>query len=53
MNKILLGLAGLAVLIFGLVLIVKFWPQTVMLFQAVVGILVAIIGLVMMSVARD
>lgn len=53
MNKVLLGLTGLAVLILGLVLLVKFWPQTVILFKAVVGVLVAITGLVMMSVARD
>lgn len=53
MNKVLLGLTGLAVLILGLVLLVKFWPQTVILFKAVVGVLVAVTGLVMMSVARD
>lgn len=53
MNRFLLGLSGLLVLILGLVLIVKFWPQTTVFFQAVVGILVAITGLVMMSVARD
>ena len=53
MKKIFLGLTGLAALIIGLSLVLKFWPQTVILFKAVIGALIAIAGLVMMSIARD
>ncbi|MFA6379126.1 MAG: hypothetical protein WCX16_05035 [Candidatus Omnitrophota bacterium] len=53
MRKILLGLTGLAALIAGLSLILRFWPDTVVLFRGVVGIFIAITGLVMMTIARD
>jgi hypothetical protein len=53
MKKMLLGLMGLAVLIAGLSLILRFWPETTVLFKGVIGIFVAITGLVMMTVSRD
>lgn len=53
MKKILLWIAGLAVLVLGLWLILKYWSEIAVLFKALIGILIAIIGIVMMSVARD
>lgn len=53
MKKILLGLMGLVVLIAGLSLILRFWGEITMIFKGVIGILLAIAGLVMMTVARD
>ncbi len=53
MKKIALWIAGLLVLVFGLWLILKCWGEITVLFKALVGILIAIVGIVMMSVARD
>ncbi len=53
MKKIALGLLGLVALIAGLSLILRFWSETVVLFKGTIGILIAIVGLVMMTIARD
>lgn len=53
MKKILLWIAGLAVLVLGLWLILKYWSEIAVLFKALIGILIAIVGIVMMTVARD
>jgi len=53
MKKILLGLLGLVVLVAGIFSILRFWSDTVVVFKGVIGILVAITGLVMMTIARD
>lgn len=53
MKNILLGLVGLAICIAGIYLVLIFWQDVVALFRAVVGGVIAMIGLVMMSMARD
>lgn len=53
MKKILLWVAGLIVLVLGLGLILKFWGEIAILFKGIIGMALAIAGLVMMSVARD
>lgn len=53
MKKILLWLTGLGVLIVGLGLILRFWTDISILFKAMIGIILAVAGIVMMSIARD
>ena len=53
MKKILFWLAGLIVLLAGLGLILKFWSELAVLFKGIIGMILAVVGLVMMSVARD
>jgi len=53
MKKVLLGLMGLAFLAGGVSLILRFWPDTAVVFRGVIGIFIAIAGLVMMTIARD
>ena len=52
-KKILLGVAGFIVLGIGLGLILKFWAEIAVLFKGTIGIVLAVAGLVMMSVAKD
>ncbi|MDP8264037.1 MAG: hypothetical protein P9M12_00980 [Candidatus Aceula lacicola] len=53
MKKILFWFVGLIVLVAGLGLILNFWSELAVLFKGIIGILIAITGIVMMSVARD
>ena len=53
MKKILLWFVGLGVLVVGLGLILKFWAEITILFKGLIGMILAVAGLVIMSVARD
>jgi len=53
MRKILLWVFGLISCIFGISFVLIFWKDVVALFYGVIGGILAIIGLAMMSMARD
>ena len=53
MKRLFLWLIGFLAVIAGVALILIFWRDVVGLFKAVVGITLGIIGLAMMSMARD
>lgn len=53
MQKIILWVLGLAICVLGISFVLIFWKDVVALFRGVVGGVLAIIGLVMMSMARD
>ncbi len=53
MKIFFLGLLGFVFCIFGIGLIFVFWPDVVALFRSVIGALLAIAGLVLMSIALD
>jgi cobalamin biosynthesis protein CobD/CbiB len=53
MKNLLLGLFGLLICMGGIYLVLLFWQDVVALFRAVIGGLIAMVGLVMMSIARD
>lgn len=53
MKKIFLGVCGFILCVFGIVLVLVFWKDVVLLFRGVVGALLAITGLAMMAVSRD
>jgi len=53
MKNLLLGLFGLLICMGDIYLVLLFWQDVVALFRAVIGGLIAMVGLVMMSIARD
>ena len=53
MKKILLWIVGLVAVLAGIGLVLLFWKDIVVVFRAVIGVFLAITGLVMMSVSRD
>lgn len=52
-KKAVLFLAGSAVLISGVTLILSWWPEVVLLFKGAVGMVLALAGLVMLALIRD
>jgi len=52
-RKILLWVLGFAVCILGISFVLIFWKDVVALSRGVVGGILAIVGIVMMSMARD
>ena len=51
-KKILLHLIGLATLLAGVVLILTWWQQLVIVFQGAIGVILALVGLAMLYMAR-
>ena len=52
-KKILLFLCGIVILVFGIVLILKWWTYVGVLFKGVIGMIVALTGLVLLGMAKD
>lgn len=51
-NKMLFGIVGLVLVIVGVALCLRDWPMIVFLFKAMLGPLLAIIGLVLMAMIK-
>ena len=51
-KKDLIFYGGIGVLVFGVVLILAWWPHVVSLFQGFLGIALAIAGLLMMYIKK-
>lgn len=52
-KKAILFLAGSAVLISGVTLVLLWWPEVVFLFKGAAGMVLALAGLVMLAMIRD
>ena len=52
-NKPVMTLLGIVCLIVGLVMVLAWWPNVVILFKGGGGIVLAITGMVMLSSAKD
>ena len=53
MKKLLFFLLGFALVIIGIVLVLKEWPAVVTVFKGVIGGLVALVGLVVLCLANE
>ena len=53
MKRILLGLLGFALVVIGIALVLKHWSAVVMVFNGVIGGLLAIAGLVVLCTIKD
>ena len=53
MKKILLFLGGMACLVLGLAMVLKWWPEVALLFRGVGGMAVAFIGIIMLYLIKE
>ena len=51
-KKVLLFVFGGAILVFGLALILEWWPYVGIVFKGVAGIMVALVGLLILAFVR-
>jgi hypothetical protein len=52
-QKAILFLAGSAILVSGVTLVLLWWPAVVLLFKGAAGMILALAGLVMLAMIRD
>lgn len=52
-RRILLSVCGISCLLLGIVLVLRWWPAVVLLFQGVGGMALALAGMLLLFFARE